>query len=62
MNVVGVALEIGGVRRVERGEVGGELVCDSGHRDRVVPKVRVGRAIREAQQVLYVDDVSLPVR
>jgi hypothetical protein len=51
-------LEVGGVRGLDPGEVvrdgGGHL----GHGRRAVPEVRVRGAVRQAEQLLHVDDLA----
>ena len=57
-----VGLEVGGVRGVDLREVGRDRVGHGGHRGRVVPQVRVGRAVRQAEQLLDVDDLAAVAR
>src|ERR1019366_4739524 len=45
-----------------RGEGGSQGIGHLRHRRRVVPEVRIGRAVRQPEQLLHVDDLSRRVR
>ena len=57
-----VGLEGRRMGRVERGKIRRQRLGDGRHRLRVVPQVRVRRAVRQTQQMLHVDHLASRVR